>query len=95
MHSNFSNVISVKRPRVKDFAEVVDSYTNNEFRENFRMYRTTFEHILALTKNKIAPDVTGRNPVTARHQLLFTIWYFSTPDSYRYINFKLAKSVSN
>jgi hypothetical protein len=40
---------AVLRPRIRNFVEdVVDNYSEAEFRENFRMYRTTFKHILDL-----------------------------------------------
>jgi hypothetical protein len=47
--------VAVLRHRIRNFVEdVVDNYSEAEFRENFRMYRTTFNHILDLVSNKIS-----------------------------------------
>ncbi|KAJ8944151.1 hypothetical protein NQ314_009544 [Rhamnusium bicolor] len=76
------------RPRVEEFIEkVVDSYTDEEFRNNFRMNRRTFSAVLTLIAVKISTqdmDV-GRHTIPAKAQLLIALWYFATPDSYRLV----------
>lgn len=74
------------RPRVNNYiGEVVDNYTPDEFRQNFRMFRGTFDWILSKIRNKISTDIIdrGRHTITAKSQLLIALWYFGTPDSYR------------
>ncbi|KAJ8945484.1 hypothetical protein NQ314_009237 [Rhamnusium bicolor] len=77
-----------KLPRVEEFIEkVVDSYTDEECRNNFRMNRRTFSAVLTLIAVKISTrdmDV-GRHTIPAKAQLLIALWYFATPDSYRSI----------
>lgn len=77
-----------KVPKITNFIEnVVDCYTDEMFRENFRMYRTTFETVLNLVKEQISTTIVdiGHPTIDARTQLLVAIWYFATPDSYRSI----------
>lgn len=65
--------------------DVVDNYSNEEFKENFRMNRQTFEHVLALIEDKISAPIfeRGRQVIPPKEQLLIALWYFGTPDSYR------------
>jgi hypothetical protein len=53
--------VAVLRPRIRNFVEdVVDNYSEAEFCENFRMYRTTFNYILDLVSNKISTAIMMR-----------------------------------
>lgn len=83
---------SVHTPRIQDYIEnVVDNYSDEQFRENFRMFRTTFDYILGLIRDKISTGVldVGRHTITPKAQLMVAVWYFSTPDSYRYYYYYL------
>ncbi|KAJ8966932.1 hypothetical protein NQ314_003208 [Rhamnusium bicolor] len=78
----------VERPRINNYIEdVVERYSEEEFRENFRMYRTTFNHVLALIHADIASEITdnGRHTLSGKAQLLIALWYFETPDCFRSI----------
>jgi hypothetical protein len=78
-----------KRRNISNYIEdVVDNYDDQMFRENFRMYRATFELLLHLLEDKISSSVidVGRHTISSKAQLLLTIWYFATPDSYRLIS---------
>jgi hypothetical protein len=77
----------VKRPRVRNFEEVVNLYSNEEFRQNFRLNRFTFNYILNLIANRIESNVLDnhRHAITAKKQFLIALWYFATPESYRSI----------
>ncbi|KAG5858841.1 hypothetical protein JTB14_029222 [Gonioctena quinquepunctata] len=78
----------IPRPRVQGYIEeVVDHYSDEEFRENFRMNRPTFNHVLLLINEQISSDIVdkGRHTHTAKAQLLIALWHFGTPDSYRSI----------
>lgn len=59
------------------FRDDVNNYSDAEFRENFRMYRVTFEYILELIENKISKSIIkqGRPTINARTQLLLALWY--------------------
>ncbi|XP_068897144.1 uncharacterized protein [Tenebrio molitor] len=77
-----------KRRKISNYIEdVVDNCDDQMFRENFRMYRATFELLLHLLEDKISSSVVdvGRHTISSKAQLLLTIWYFATPDSYRSI----------
>ncbi|KAG5899299.1 hypothetical protein JTB14_029253 [Gonioctena quinquepunctata] len=78
----------IPRPRVQGYIEeVVDHYSDEEFRENFRMNRPTFNHVLLLINEQISSDIVdkGRHTIPAKAQLLIALWHFGTPDSYRSI----------
>lgn len=51
----------------------------------FRMFPRTFEYFLGA----IGPSLTtttslsGRKPIPAKKQMLITLWFMATPDSYR------------
>lgn len=81
--------IADKKGRIENYIpDVVDNYTDQEFRENFRMNRRTFAHILSIIKDTISTSEVdkGRPTYDAKTQLLVATWYFATPDSYRYEN---------
>lgn len=63
----------------------MDAYSEEEFRQNFRMFRTIFNHILFLIQDEIASHAgdNGRHAIYGKTQLLITLWYFGTPDCYR------------
>lgn len=74
------------RPRVQNYIDnVVDEYSNEEFMDNFRMSRTTFEFTFNKIKDEISTHILdrGRHTISPKAQLLVTLWYFGTPDSYR------------
>lgn len=78
--------ISVVRPRVQNYIEsVVYRYSDGEFRQNFRMNRTTFNFILNLVRENISTNIVdrGRHTISPEAQLLVALWYFGTPDCYR------------
>ncbi|KAG5874829.1 hypothetical protein JTB14_009288 [Gonioctena quinquepunctata] len=75
----------IPHPRVQGYIEeVVDHYSDEEFRENFRMNRPTFNHVLLLINEQISSDIVdkGRHTIPAKAQLLIALWHFGTPDSY-------------
>ncbi|KAJ8932169.1 hypothetical protein NQ314_014881 [Rhamnusium bicolor] len=75
------NVVEL-RPRAEEFIEkVVDNYTNEEFRHNFRMNRITFNDVLTLIADKMSTqDIdVGHHKISVKVELLI-IWYFATPD---------------
>lgn len=74
------------RPKIRNYVEdVVNNYTEIEFRENFRMGKRTFDYVLMLIKDKISTSGVdnGRQTIDGKTQLLITLWYLATPDSYR------------
>ncbi|XP_003427676.1 protein ANTAGONIST OF LIKE HETEROCHROMATIN PROTEIN 1 [Nasonia vitripennis] len=77
-------------PRVQNFIEnVILRYNDIEFKETFRMSRTTFEYLLLL----IRPNLEGLNefgnmPINPDKQLYITLYVLGTPDSYRSVTTK-------
>jgi hypothetical protein len=79
----FTNAV-VPRPRIHNYIQlVVNVYSEEEFRENFRMYRTTFDHCVTLLEEQISSGITDSGRHTTKAQLLIALWYFGTPDSFR------------
>ncbi|XP_011313338.1 putative nuclease HARBI1 [Fopius arisanus] len=78
-------------PRIQNFVEtVIVRYTNVEFKEHFRMNRTTFEYLLFLMR----PDVEGELrefggvTINPEKRLYITLYVLGTPDSYRSVTTK-------
>ncbi|KAI4458040.1 cuticle protein [Holotrichia oblita] len=82
------NTRTGKRPRILNYVEeVVDKFSEREFRENFRLRRNTFTYVLNQLKDHISTSLVdkGHSTIDAKKQLLIALWYFATPDSYRSI----------
>ncbi|KAI4463053.1 hypothetical protein MML48_4g00003145 [Holotrichia oblita] len=82
------NTRTGKRPRILNYVEeVVDKFSEREFRENFRLRRNTFTYLLNQLKDHISTSLVdkGHPTIDAKKQLLIALWYFATPDSYRSI----------
>ncbi|KAJ8930625.1 hypothetical protein NQ314_016540 [Rhamnusium bicolor] len=85
--------------RIDNYIEnVVDRYSDKEFRENFRMYRATFHHIVRLIHADISSNITdtGRHTISSKSQLLIALWYFGSPDSFRSVcgRFNIGKATA-
>lgn len=79
-------IVVVLRPRItRCIEDVVDEYPEELFRENFRVYRRTFNAILDLIRDDISTSIIdrGRHTVSPKTQLLLDLWYLATPDSFR------------
>lgn len=66
------------------FENIIPNLTDNQFKEHFRMTRTTFTFL----SNKISPMLTakriaGRQTVVEPKQILAVLWMLGTPESYR------------
>lgn len=64
--------------------EIVPRFSDEVFRQHFRMTRTTYENL----ERRLAPILTrigreGRPMIPVRSQLLSVIWLLATPDSFR------------
>ena len=72
---------------LKGFAEkVVPLMSDEEFKQHFRLSRSTFENFLVALENKVSSEFSGnvgRHTVCADKQILITLWMLATPDSYR------------
>lgn len=68
---------------------IVSRYSDEEFHNNFRMSRRTFQAVLDLVVEKIAYKICGRPTLSPRTQLCMGLWYLATPDSYRWVGKKI------
>ncbi|XP_021703681.1 putative nuclease HARBI1 [Aedes aegypti] len=98
----FLSVISektrIKRKRVGNFVnDVVEKYTDEEFRRNFRLKKATAEMILerfAQSGFYHSNTGRGRRNVPAKEQMYAFIWFSANKNSYREISnlFNLSES---
>ncbi|XP_058444383.1 putative nuclease HARBI1 [Malaya genurostris] len=76
-----------KKKRVQDFmTEVVQCYTDEQFRANFRLTRDTAQYIIDLYKSSTFFEQnigTGRRSVSPERQALAFLWFAANKDSYR------------
>ncbi|XP_018361569.1 PREDICTED: putative nuclease HARBI1 [Trachymyrmex cornetzi] len=73
------------RPRVKNYMETVNEYSDIEFKSHFRLSRVVFTYLLNLIKPSLEKQGNGygRCPIPPDVQLLVALWTMATPDSYR------------
>lgn len=80
----------MKKSSVNNYLKnVVRLYSNQEFKNHFRMTRATFNVLLELIASEVISqkrDTIGRgqDTVSVEKQLVLAIWLFATPDSYRF-----------
>nr|XP_019529758.1 putative nuclease HARBI1 isoform X2 [Aedes albopictus] len=78
-----------KRHRVENFVEdVVAKYSDEEFRRNFRLKRSTAEHLVSRYEGSefyVANAGVGRKNVPAKQQMLSFLWFCANKNSYREI----------
>jgi len=78
--------INLKRvTRIKGYvATTIHNYSGKQFREHFRLKKTTFENLeRILTPYLIRTAESGRFTLDVRTQLLAVLWLLATPDSFR------------
>ncbi|XP_024874056.1 protein ANTAGONIST OF LIKE HETEROCHROMATIN PROTEIN 1-like [Temnothorax curvispinosus] len=80
------NLIHAQRQEAKTrnaeyFELTIPTYTDDQFREHFRMTRITFEVLLNVVGNHIQNDQLNIN-IPLNKKLLFTIWLLSKPESF-------------
>lgn len=73
------------RPRINNYCNLVDRYSDNEFKTHFRMSRDTFQHLNNILHNDLIRHTPGCPTIPPRQQLLIAIWKMATMDSYRSI----------
>ncbi|XP_066596578.1 putative nuclease HARBI1 [Prorops nasuta] len=73
--------------RIQNYVDsIVENFTKEQFKSNFRMYPETFDFILNLLKPQLIRQINGGNQMIApKTQLLLTLWRLGTPDSFRSI----------
>ena len=68
--------------RIENYVEiVVPNFSDNQFRQHFRLNRSTFEQLLQIIAEEI-PD-QSKWTILLERQLLSVLWLLATPDSYR------------
>ncbi|XP_043285712.1 putative nuclease HARBI1 [Venturia canescens] len=75
---------------------IVRDYSSQQFKEHFRLSRTTFENLeRILTPQLMRTAESGRFTTDVRIQLLAVLWLLATPDSFRSVSdrFGISKSV--
>ncbi|XP_058456073.1 putative nuclease HARBI1 [Malaya genurostris] len=74
-------------PRVKNFIEtVVGNYSNEEFKKNFRLQRSTANWLIQQFEKSQYYNVNtgkGRRCITAEHQMLPFLWFAANKETYR------------
>ncbi|XP_018309791.1 uncharacterized protein, partial [Mycetomoellerius zeteki] len=71
--------------KLTDYVErVVPGYSKIIFKEHFRVFPETFQMTLRLLLPAlIAANACGRKQISPEKQLMITLWFMATPDSYR------------
>ncbi|KAJ8946644.1 hypothetical protein NQ314_008816, partial [Rhamnusium bicolor] len=77
--------------------EIVNSFSDEEFKRNFRLTREAFNWVQSQIKDKLDTNSKYKANIPSEKQLLAAIWILSTPDSYRQVQsiagrFNISKS---
>ena len=75
-------------PKIENYAErVIPMFTLDDFRQHFRISRTTFEIILQQIGENLSTDHSGGNePVEVSKQLFIFMWILSNTTSMREVS---------
>ncbi|XP_071572853.1 putative nuclease HARBI1 [Temnothorax nylanderi] len=71
--------------KLTDYVErVVPGYSRITFKEHFRIFPETFQMVLRLLRPAVnATNARGKKQISLEKQLMITLWFMATPDSYR------------
>lgn len=66
------------------WSSVLNKFDDEQWREHFRMSRSTFESVLQLLEPALSKQTTNwRKPLEARQRLAIVLWWLATPSEYR------------
>ncbi|KAJ0175613.1 hypothetical protein K1T71_008772 [Dendrolimus kikuchii] len=71
------------RPRITQYKNVVDRYSDAEFKSHFRLSRNIFNYLHKLIQKDLVRRIAGCPTIPSRQQLMIAIWKVATMDSYR------------
>ncbi|CAL1689766.1 unnamed protein product [Lasius platythorax] len=72
---------AAKTRNVEYFELTIPTYTDDQFREHFRITRITFEVLLNVVGNHMQGNQPNAN-IPLNKKILFTIWLLSKPESF-------------
>ncbi|XP_072760759.1 uncharacterized protein [Anoplolepis gracilipes] len=72
---------AAKARNAEYFELTIPTYTDDQFKEHFRMTRLTFSELLNVVGNHMQGDKSNAN-ISMDKKILFTIWLLSKPESF-------------
>lgn len=86
-----------RRHRVENYLQIVDSLTDAEFKEHFRLSRNTASILIEeLEASAFIPSHTfGRKPISAKLSFLLFLWYIANTEPLRSISDRFNISISS
>ncbi|CAN7945081.1 unnamed protein product, partial [Ixodes hexagonus] len=67
---------------IEDYVpNVVPRYSDQQFKEHFRMHRSTFEVLVRITQERVVSERMSRIPVATK--ILMTLWLLGNQESFR------------
>ena len=74
------SVISKKKRKINDYStiDVISKYSDEEFRERFRMNKNTFNDLLDEIRGSLDKENNRGRPIPPEIQLMVTLRYFAT-----------------
>ncbi|KAK0165752.1 hypothetical protein PV328_004247 [Microctonus aethiopoides] len=80
---NYNREKRILRPRILQYDNVINLYSDVEFKNHFRLSRNTFNYLHELIQEDLVRHVPGCPTIPSRHQLMIALWKMATNDSYR------------
>ncbi|XP_044577083.1 putative nuclease HARBI1 [Cotesia glomerata] len=86
-----------RKERVENYLNVVKAWTDAEFKENFRLPRTTAYHLIneLETSTFIPKNTFGMKPITAEISFLIFLWFIANTEPLRTISNLFDISISS
>lgn len=86
-----------RRHRVENYLQIVDSLTDAEFKEHFRLNRNTASILIEeLETSAFIPSHTfGRKPISAKLSFLLFLWYIANTEPLRTMSDRFNISISS
>ncbi|XP_031351370.1 putative nuclease HARBI1 [Photinus pyralis] len=75
-----------KRIRIMHYMDTITSYSDEEFKQHFRLKRETALKLIELYRSSIKAYKGGWNHITAEKAIYITIWYLSNMETFRQIS---------
>ncbi|KYN08277.1 Putative nuclease HARBI1 [Cyphomyrmex costatus] len=86
-----------KRHRIENYLLIIDSWTNQEFKEHLRLNRHTVQKLIdeLHLSNFIPSHLFGKKPISAKLSFLIFLWYIANTEPLRTIADRFGVAISS
>ncbi|KAI4468221.1 ribosome biogenesis protein [Holotrichia oblita] len=85
---------TISRTRILNYNETNDKYTDTEFKQHFRMKRSSMQEIIDSYNLTMKHSGAGRPQLTAEKSVFMTVWYVANMECFRQISDRFGVTLS-